>query len=401
MNSRTNRKSAIDLHFDGFNFSGGLVALAALKAGLRVVISLGEFPDHAFLPELSRFYPTKMAESRRSLADSKFLLQCSSLFPQLYFPKRVLMLQPGGKINTRLTTVFDQLLGRDRDMATLPANTRNLKDYSAIDETLSEGNLMFEFQFDRNRALAGLLLLCAENGARLTSGTMGTERLSLKLLPLRHQAFLKHLELDYPYPNPIVVKQPGFELVLNPQLSGVTIQLNLLKKKTENQQLTDQIERIFHQLQLQAPEELLNWIAEIERNSTASQGNAEFVGLGSPLSRLRTDTLSLQREINRKLKTRIDLDTVFEAYPANSISGETFRMLQTECDEQYDLAKQTGIDYRIFSRLFYRYRFQINEMIDAAYEMMNHERNPQVIWQQVENDVLEKENRKLQALIRS
>ncbi len=54
--------------------------------------------------------------------------------------------------------------------------------------------------------------------------------------------------------------------------------------------------------------------------------------------------------------------------------------------EKFDIAKQTGINYPEFKVLFHRYGTGIDEMIDEAYEKMNKIRNPQKIWEMVENE---------------
>jgi hypothetical protein len=53
--------------------------------------------------------------------------------------------------------------------------------------------------------------------------------------------------------------------------------------------------------------------------------------------------------------------------------------------EKFDIAKQTGITYPDFKILFHRYGTGIDEMIDEAYEQMNITRDPQVIWEGVED----------------
>nr|MDA3927829.1 hypothetical protein [Prolixibacteraceae bacterium] len=67
-----------------------------------------------------------------------------------------------------------------------------------------------------------------------------------------------------------------------------------------------------------------------------------------------------------------------------SMNGENFRIIQNECDEKFDLAKQTGIEYKHFLALFYRYRNDIDTLIDNAYKLMEQYRNPQKIWTEVE-----------------
>ena len=400
MSHQKKNRIEVDLHFEGFNFTGGLIVLAALKLELRVAVSLSKPPDRDWLPELSQLYPGSVSQTRRSLADLQFLMRCSSLFPHLYFPKRVLLFHSTGKLNPGLTTVFDQLAGRDRDMATLPVNTKKLKAYSGMDDRWKHGNLVFEYQFDRNGAIRELFWQCIDNGLMVISNPadcLANHR--LKLLPFQHNAIMKKVHMDYPYPNPIRIKKPAFELMLNPQLSGVILQLTLKRKMKESILLTDAIGKLFGELNLNLPDEIIVWLNEVQQLGLADHRPEEGIA-DSPLKSLRTAVGEIRQQLNRQYNIKIDFKTIFTSYPANAITGETFRMLQNECDEQFDLAKQTGIDYREFSRLFYRYRFQIDEMIESAYASMTHQRDPQLIWQQAESKIIQNEATRLNKVSR-
>lgn len=60
------------------------------------------------------------------------------------------------------------------------------------------------------------------------------------------------------------------------------------------------------------------------------------------------------------------------------------------CLEKFDLAKQTGISYSEFKKLFYRYGTGIDEMIEYAYDTMNEIRDAEKIWDYVERLFQEK-----------
>jgi len=53
-------------------------------------------------------------------------------------------------------------------------------------------------------------------------------------------------------------------------------------------------------------------------------------------------------------------------------------------DEKCDIAKQTGIQAEEFKPLFYRYGTNIDIIIEKAYELMNAERDPELLWLKAE-----------------
>lgn len=54
------------------------------------------------------------------------------------------------------------------------------------------------------------------------------------------------------------------------------------------------------------------------------------------------------------------------------------------CLEKFDIAKQTGIDFPAFRKLFYRYGFHIETVTDLAYENMTWQRDPKILWENAE-----------------
>ncbi|MCL3780042.1 hypothetical protein EMN47_06530 [Prolixibacteraceae bacterium JC049] len=72
-----------------------------------------------------------------------------------------------------------------------------------------------------------------------------------------------------------------------------------------------------------------------------------------------------------------------------------YRALQDLCDEKFDIAKQTGIEFPDFSKLFFRYGLQIDEMTDMAYEMLSSTRDAKIIWQTCENEFQNKYESKI------
>lgn len=60
------------------------------------------------------------------------------------------------------------------------------------------------------------------------------------------------------------------------------------------------------------------------------------------------------------------------------------------CLEKYDLARQTGISFAGFTKLFHRYGAAIDEIMEAAYNKLNSEPGIKEIWKMAEEEYQEK-----------
>lgn len=89
-------------------------------------------------------------------------------------------------------------------------------------------------------------------------------------------------------------------------------------------------------------------------------------------------------EIQKKLVEQIQhpLDCAFE--------NTGFNDLNERCLEKFDLAKQTGILYADFKIIFHRYGNTVDQMTEEAYILMNEFRDPEKIWNLVEENVQKK-----------
>jgi hypothetical protein len=78
------------------------------------------------------------------------------------------------------------------------------------------------------------------------------------------------------------------------------------------------------------------------------------------------------------------------------LKGEHFRLVQTVCDEKFDLAKQTGIEYSQFCYYYFRYSLVIDELIEQAYEQLDAYRsNPELNWATIETKYLDSLEKKI------
>jgi hypothetical protein len=98
-----------------------------------------------------------------------------------------------------------------------------------------------------------------------------------------------------------------------------------------------------------------------------------------------------ERIIKKVTRQKIWFRRLFKSFKYNGFDGYNFRRLQSGCDEKFDLAKQTSIEYKIFCYYFYRYYSVIDEFIDQAYAKANQNRsNPEEIWKEIEQDFIAK-----------
>jgi hypothetical protein len=97
------------------------------------------------------------------------------------------------------------------------------------------------------------------------------------------------------------------------------------------------------------------------------------------------------KKISKATGKNIRFIKTIKALKYNRLDGFGFRKLQEECDEKFDLAKQTGIEYQEFCYYFFRYCNDIDDLIELAYQQMNESRaNPHLAWKKVELDFQKK-----------
>lgn len=123
----------------------------------------------------------------------------------------------------------------------------------------------------------------------------------------------------------------------------------------------------------------------------AEQTTNKKVNTDPHLGQIRSTTTQLIKIASELTGKKLNLKQTLKSLAGEPITFEQFRIIQAECDKQFDMAKQTGISYRHFVQLFYRYRHHIDAMIENAYEMMEKERNPEIIWNHIEKDFIDKE----------
>ncbi|HPB05705.1 MAG TPA: hypothetical protein PKX60_05650, partial [Prolixibacteraceae bacterium] len=105
---------------------------------------------------------------------------------------------------------------------------------------------------------------------------------------------------------------------------------------------------------------------------------------------LKKECNAAASSISKKIRKRIKFRTWFSQRVAANIDTQAFKQIMADCDEKFDLAKQTGIDYHRFCYYYYRFSKDIDILTEQAYEEMNSTRNdPEKIWEKVEKQYLD------------
>jgi hypothetical protein len=389
MGKLVTEKVGYDLCFEGINFTSGLLALAALKAGSKVKFILSKPIETAFRPELTFIYPYNRTKSWQSYLDYRFMLKCSSLFPNLFFPQRVLTFNKHHDINLKFNSLFDGLLGHDRESATLPVNTSRYNEYASITGGLAKGSLVFEYRFDRNRAIIELLKLCKKEGALIVNDNNGVEaNYSFHSQTFDQQVFSSPIDgFQWPYRNSFRVDTETFIATFQPFENQTLFQLYRHDQNTEPNALN--LRDLFKKLGIVNQEELVDNALQFYMNKR--ENKREQLINDFTFNQIRNGISAALRKISTHSCQKIKVGSLFKNHIDQRMTFDYFRSFQARCDAKFDIAKQTGIAYQQFIKLFYRYPSNIDTMIDVAYEMLEQTRDAQIIWQTVEDNFLKSE----------
>lgn len=379
-----------DLLLDGINFTAGLVALAAQKSGINVAIKLPSVLNLAFQPELSLYYPTRINNLATSIKNVKFLSNCSSLFPQLFFPQRVLSFNVTHTINSRFNALADQLLNRDREWGTLAIDTNKYENYQAIANEFRNGSLVYEYRFDRNWAIIKLLQMCQSQGVQFFSNLNSVnEEVRLACPPFKQD----HNTLILPqhkwlYSNNMAFERDNIKLAIYAVCDDTYIAVYPKKNNLNLGILQNEINSVVVPLGINLPNDFTIQVQQVFNSLYDKQNESNEFCFDANLLNLRNNFNQLILKVSKITGRPINAKRLFNQAIDQQMNGEMFRTIQAECDEKYDLAKQTGIAYKTFVNLFYRHRDQIDQMIENAYKLMAQIRDPIIIWQIVEQEII-------------
>jgi hypothetical protein len=383
------------LCFHGFNLSGALLALAALQSGLKVDIIIDQPLKWDFEPEITTLYPLRFRNMFHSLRSIRYLEKISSLFPTLIYPQRILVVSEERKFRAKAISLIDYVLKRDREIASLPMNFSMFPSYQILENHFQNGLLVQEFRFDRNMAIIKMLHKCKEMGANIvrresTIPLNSDDKSRFLCLPFQHkhrEMKIENFQLNFQNNVQIVARE--FEMTSHVRESSTFFHFQILRY-TNQQLMLDKVFYLLKAIGIESPEKFQKKLISIFKDTEwkISQREGELNLLSDPeISSFEKNLNSERREISKAIGKRIRFKKMIKALNYNKFDGFNFRKLQAECEEKFDLAKQTGIDYKKFSYFFYRYYDHIDDLIELAYQKINsHRSDPQRLWETVEQE---------------
>lgn len=395
-NIQQNNDQSFDFLFEDFNFLGGLTALAALSNGLKVAIR-PKLPFRLqFEPDLSFFYPRMAGDTLSSLNNFRFMAKVSRLFPHHFFPQRVIAINQKLDTTPRFNALYDSVMGFNREESTFPIDSANIESFKTFADTFPKGNLAVEFRFDRNMAIFDLLRICKQNGALVfKSNSEVTAKTTVHCEPFskRHGMAVLNDE-TWPLQNPMRVDKPGFSLTFQALENKTLLCFYPFVDVLRYDWVKYEVEGIFNALSIKKAKPFWNKFDEFfvredsELSSQITLFDEDFISMKKSL-------LDCFKQIKTETRKSFDINHVKKYARFEPMSNDHFRQIQAECDAKFDVAKQSGVSYQLFSRMFYRYRESIDEFTEKAYELMDKSRDAEKNWSEVERGYLENEYVKL------
>lgn len=388
-----------DLCFYDFNFTDSMLALAALQSGLKVLIVIDQSFDWDFDPEIVTLYPVQFKGVFRSVRNIKYFEKISSLFPSLVYPQRILTLSEGKKFRVRTVSLIDFFLKRDREIASLPINFSKFPSFQIFSNRFQNGLLVQEFSFDRYKAIIDMLLICKSLGAKIISNASASqhevkENSFFTCLPIQCKTRKLIIEnFRFNFSNNIHIETNGLEITSKVQELKTCLYFRLKRNIAQDDFLTNVLS-LLKSIGVESAEmyqnELITIYYNIRQDRFHNITDKQLL-YDHNISVSEINCRKDARRISKAIGKNIRLNKMIKSLKNNRFDGIGFRQLQAECDEKFDLAKQTGINYESFCYFFYRYRLSIDELIELAYLQMDTNRtNPQMVWKLVEQDFQKK-----------
>lgn len=364
--------------FKGFNFTAGILAYALQKQGHRVGIYLNQPLKSNYKPELGLFYPKQLSKAHMASKNYRFLLKCSTLFPNLYFPNRILFFPESQKVNSSYYLSMDKLIGRERENSTLLISTSKYANYKGLSKTFPKAALLYEFSFDRSQAIINLYNKCMNAGASKVHSIENEGKLIIDCFDYDSNTIIDLTHSNKIYPNSIQIQHSNFNFLLYQSSLVNSVQITNLNS-IDFAQFKNEAISLLKTFNIEIDDTKLR--ACYNANQAIESSKTEIFDVS--LLEQRNYIQHKQKELAKLLGIPINVDAIFGDIKDDGMTHSNFRIIQNECDEKFDLAKQTGIEYSLFHHLFYRYRNHIDQFIEDAYEIMNIERNPTLIWDKV------------------
>lgn len=377
-----------DLCFSGINLTGALTALAAIHSGLRVTICIEKPLDFSFQPELITAYPLKLNNYLTSVSTIRMLEKLASFYPSLIYPQRIVTLQDGGKLNARFLSLTDYLLKRDRDEASFPVRFSNFPEYKNLESHFANGAFIREFRFDRNMAIIYLLQECKKQGAIIIDNTENAHPQStITCINNSHDNTVTLLADGYAFRNNIRIANSRFDTLFQKLEDKIVVRFQFHKPVSEAHflQTASGYFNIIGIKQAGNDQEQLQRVLKSASQKTIISTTNSFTINDSEMHLLMQNCMRIARRLSATIGKKFSFKKWVKSFVKTDLNGEYFRHNQTVCDEKFDLAKQTGVEYNQFCYYFFRYSHSIDDLIEMAYDEMELVRNnPGRVWENVE-----------------
>jgi hypothetical protein len=387
----TNKK----IVFKDINLTGAFLALSALKSGHEVEILLPYPPCLDYLLVTTHFYPLSSSEILNSNEIKKSFNTRFSLFPWLIKAQRVVLFTPNTIPGPKKIYLTDKLLHLDREEATFPISFEK-KDFSLQNPFDNPKGLSIrEFQTDYHMAIIETLLKCKELGGLIQIGHNTEQHLYGSVVIICNskpsKLLLEKTKPNLSPPTHYLIKTADFELIISIERMGVFLQFITINCPDKDH-FCGFIKNLFPKMGIQYNQNIENRLGftfSSFTNSVRLNEKGEIIlpelSLSEISKNLKKTTAVLRTQHNLKIKT----DLIPKGIIINHLSEEEMRRRRFECEEKYDLVKQTGIDYSRFSDIFHRYYNQIDDMIECAYSGINPD-NTNLAWVKAEERMNER-----------
>ena len=390
-----NHEGEFDLCFNGINLSGALLAYFAVRSGLKVEFRLEKIMSRGFNPGIIAVYPFRTSQVVRSFFQIRFLEKLSSLFPSLLYPVKIMTVSDVIKFTAGQIHFLDRFLNREHDFISVPVNLSKYSEYKIPGEYFKRGVLVQEFRFDYEMAVFELLKICRKSGAHFSldnpeNQQIHSAKITLNCRPSNQDGMkLKIENYSLGFSNSLRIINTTGEIILREHEGDTFFHFCLQKSVSEEKFLRSAIDSLnnigVENSERFRPELQSIYCANRTNKTYSKQEKIEISDI--ELNNLEKYCVRTAREISALLKKKIRVKETIGSMKRNSLDSSWFRNLLLECDEKYDLAKQTGVDYKDFSYYFFRYRNDIDELIEMAYSRMNTNRkHPEQVWLNVESE---------------
>lgn len=384
-----------DLCFRGINLSGAILAMGALKSGLKVTIVIDKPLNWNFEPEITTLYPLQIRKIFQSVRSIKYFKKIASYFPELVYQQRILIVSEERKFRAKIFFLIDFLLKRDRETASLPINFSKFPAFQLLANQFQNGLLVQEFRFDRNMAIIKMLLKCKWMGAHIVCMEYRDKlkydcKNIFACLPNQYkQRELEIENIQFNFKNNLRVENKNIEMTTRFWESSTFFHFQVLSS-TYQHLMHDKVFYLLKAIGVKSPEKYQKELTTIFNDFKLELSQRQGVLNQIPDPEISNFEKSLNegmRKISKATGKRIRFKKMIKGLKYNKFGWFSLQKLQANCDEKFDLAKQTGIEYGKFSYYFYRYNDCIDDLIELAYKKISENRTePLMVWKQVENE---------------